>query len=119
MKKALWFSSLLAVFAAISFATPPKDILTVDLTCQEPPTITGGYERNITKLQDSDLPKQIEALEVGDTIFFNSPDGVFTGKCTVAYRDINLVEVRAGYFQPRNNGYNEIWRFTYDQDHTS
>ena len=116
MKKALWFSSLLAVFAAISFATPPKDILTVDLTCQEPPTITGGYERDITKLQDSDLPQQIEALEVGDTIFFNSPDGVFTGKCTVAYRDINLVEVRAGYFQPRNNGYNEIWRFTSDQD---
>ena len=116
MKKAFWFSSLIAVFAALSFATPPKDILTVDLTCQEPPTVTGGYERDITKLQDSDLPEQIKALEVGDTIFFNSPDGVFTGKCTVAYRDINLVEVRAGYFQPRNNGYNEIWRFTTDQD---
>ena len=45
MKKALWFSSLLAVFAAISFATPPKDILTVDLNQN------GSWSRNRTDVR--------------------------------------------------------------------
>ncbi len=116
MKRVFLLSFLLAVCA---FASVPKNekVLTVDMTCEQPPTLSNGYgSGNITNLQDEDLPDQVKALQVGDTLFMKTPDGVFTGLCTVAYRDINLVEVRAGYFQPRNNGYNEIWRFTYDQD---
>ena len=114
MKKLLLLSLLLV--SASLFATPPeqeKGLLVVDFESASAMKIMGT---DVTKLQDPDFPEQVKALKYLDKIIFKTAEGIFTGTVGVAYRDVNMVEVRAGYFQPRNNGYREIFHFTYDQD---
>ena len=108
---------LLVLLTTVSlFATPPeseKGLLVVDFESASASKIMGT---DVTKLQDPDFPEQVKALKYRDQIIFKTAEGIFTGTVGVAYRDVNMVEVRAGYFQPRNNGYREIFHFTYDQD---
>ena len=112
MKK-LFLLSVLFIASSL-FATPPKKgLLVVDFENAGASTIMGT---DVTKLQDADFPEQVRALKYKDQIVFKTAEGVFTGTVGVAYRDVNMVEVRAGYFEPRNNGYREIFHFTYDQD---
>jgi hypothetical protein len=107
---------LVLLTTASLFATPPekeKGLLVVDFESASASKIMGT---DVTKLQDPDFPEQVKALKYRDQIIFKTAEGIFTGTVGVAYRDVNMVEVRAGYFQPRNNGYREIFHFTYDQD---
>lgn len=113
MKKLLLLTVLIACSA---YSTPPeseKGLLVVDFESASAAKIMGT---DVTKLQDPDFPEQVKALKYRDQIIFKTAEGIFTGTVGVAYRDVNMVEVRAGYFQPRNNGYREIFHFTYDQD---
>ena len=114
MKKLFLLSALF--IASSLLATPPeqeKELLVVDFEGASASKIMGT---DVTKLQDADFPEQVRALKYKDQIIFKTAEGVFTGTVGVAYRDVNMVEVRAGYFEPRNNGYREIFHFTYDQD---
>jgi len=113
MKKLLLLTVLAACFANSAPLESEKGLLVVDFESAGAARITGT---DVTKLQDPDFPEQVKALKYKDQIIFKTAEGIFTGTVGVAYRDVNMVEVRAGYFDPRGSGNREIFHFTYDQD---
>ena len=114
MKRFLPSLFLVSLMALQLLAMPKKEMLALDFTA---PNAYSICATDITKLQGADFPDRVKALKVGDELLMKTAEAVYTGRVTLAYRDVNMTEVRAGYFNHHNLKNNEIWHVTFDKDY--